>query len=150
MGPFEFRGDLSGDMAGTEYSFELYMGYAPMSVGDDHTDVNVSILLDHLGTLTTLASTSFTVNNYIGSPWSNYVLYSTTVPGLDPSALAGDHLILRVAPQGPANLILGYGTTRPSRILVPGYTGDFPSVLSPGESMFDPFFWVLRLLGVFS
>jgi len=116
--PLEWEMTLSGDIAGTEYGYDLYA-----SIGAYQSPIvcDVEILLRGDGTDTMLASWpgAFTI------PTGNDIFHFTgQTAGLDPDAANGDHLILRIRPH--AGYVLMYtgeffGQEAYSAITVPGY-----------------------------
>ena len=82
--------------------------------------IDVSIILEHAGQETVLASTNFIVDNDGGSgPPFNTELYTDSVPGIDPASSAGDRLILRFVNNGLGTLIVKWGSDN-SSITIPG------------------------------
>ena len=108
--------ELASDIDGDSYAFELFLGTL---LRNGSVTAEVSILLDHSGTRTVLASETFTVDNYSGcNPSCRTNAYVTTVTGVDPDAVPGDTLILHIKHGGSGGLVLSYQRPK-SNITVP-------------------------------
>jgi hypothetical protein len=111
-----FETSLAGDIVGTNYEFALMLATDPEG---SSANVDAKIILDHNGQETILSSTSFVVDNYAGSPPYDYKLYTASESGLDPSSVAGDHLILSLTDNGPGNMFISCKSDD-SSITIPG------------------------------
>lgn len=108
-----FSVNLAGDISSTEYTFDLYLATATVGAS---AEAQVNLILDQGGVETVLAATSFTVSHYGGTgPSYTAILFTDTVAGIDPAAIAGDTLILEIVNRGPGALVLSYGG-KPSKI----------------------------------
>lgn len=102
--PAEWTMSLNDDLVGTEYSYSIYANIGPYQ---DPISCDVEILLRKNGSDTILASwpQAFTI------PTGNDIHYSSgEMTGIDPNAVMGDVLVLRIRPRTGYALI---------------YTGDF-------------------------
>jgi hypothetical protein len=96
-----FEVELAGDIVGTNYEFALMLATSPEG---GIANVDAKIILDQNGQEIALSSTSFVVDNYVGSFPYDFKLYTASESGLDPNSVAGDHLILSLTNNGPENI----------------------------------------------
>lgn len=124
-GSKEWTMALTKDLVGDQYAYHLYVNGE--SAGTQ-TTCDVEILLRRGGSDTVLASWP----SAFSTPYSLYGFdYQATLTGIDPSAQAGDTLVLRVTTQGgkKVTVYMGRASTAggDSSIKVPGY----PSTITP-------------------
>ena len=86
----DFVYKLGGDIQGTSYTFNLWLASGGKSKFD------ASLIVQHAGAETVIASTSFTVTS------NKFTLFTDTVSGADPTTSSGDVLILRIFPASGA------------------------------------------------
>jgi hypothetical protein len=104
----DFVSDLYSDIRGSNYTFNLYLT-------GDGASVTARLIHKRGAQESELAQASWTVNS------SSYLLYTSTVTGLDPNAAAGDQLILRITINTYSTVggISWDGSSYPSHVVVP-------------------------------
>jgi uncharacterized protein YjdB len=111
----KWHGVLDGDLLGDDYGFTLWLDAGTSSGESGQFDV--SLLLNHAGTVTELAQADFTVPYELG-----FVRYNRSVTGQQGGA-PGDKITLRVEMEGVSRggVLFGAGDAD-SHVLVPGAT----------------------------
>lgn len=102
-----FAYTLPGDIAGTAYSFNLYLA------SRSTTTFEARVLLRRGAVDTPLASQSFTASSTVYTP------FTATVAGVDPEAQAGDQIVLQVSATGGDDGGMVNSASLPSSITIP-------------------------------